>query len=61
MPLLAYAIRRASRAAIAMEARGLETGLRRTILDAQRFGRGDLAFSVVAFALLAAALVAVAG
>jgi energy-coupling factor transport system permease protein len=61
VPLLAYAIRRATRAAIAMEARGLEAGLRRTILDAQRFGSGDLAFSVVAFALLAAALVVTAG
>jgi energy-coupling factor transport system permease protein len=56
VPLLAYAIRRATRAAIAMEARGLEPGRRRTILDAQRFGRGDAAFVAVAFALLAAVL-----
>jgi energy-coupling factor transport system permease protein len=61
VPLLAYAIRRATRASIAMEARGLGPGIRRTILDAQRLGRGDLAFTVVALALLAAALVGTVG
>ncbi|MBF9232248.1 energy-coupling factor transporter transmembrane component T family protein [Microvirga alba] len=48
IPLLAFAIRRAGRTAIAMEARGLSPDAPRTVLNAPRFGRGDLIFALVA-------------
>lgn len=51
VPLLAFAIRRASRAAIAMEARGLGAG-RRTILDAPRATGADVVFVAIALLLL---------
>jgi len=51
--LLAFAIRRAGRAAIAMEARGLAPGARRTVIAAPRFHRRDIAFVAVALAMLA--------
>lgn len=57
VPLLAYAIRRASRTAIAMEARGLGVGGKRTVAGAPKWGHGDLAFVASAGALLAAAIV----
>lgn len=60
IPLLAYAIRRANRAAIAMEARGLATDVPRTVTGAPRFGRGDALFIVIAVALLTLCLVWVA-
>jgi len=56
IPLLAYAIRRAGRAAIAMEARGLGTGQARTILSAPRLSRRDAVFAGIALGLLAIAL-----
>ena len=51
VPLLAYAIRRASRAAIAMEVRGLD-GRTRTITAAPRLGRRDGWFVLSALGLL---------
>jgi len=54
VPLLAYAIRRASRAAIAMEARGLDAGINRTVLGAPLLHRRDTAFICIALALLPA-------
>jgi len=51
VPLLAYAIRRASRAAIAMEVRGLDGGPR-TITAAPRLERADGWFVVSAVGLL---------
>ena len=44
IPLLTYAIRRAGRSAIAMEARGFSATRPRTILDVPRFSRTDAAF-----------------
>lgn len=58
VPLLAYAIRRASRAAIAMEVRGLDRSPR-TITAAPRLGRADGWFVVVAVSLLVALIVAI--
>lgn len=55
LPLLAFAIRRASRAAIAMEARGLTGHGSRTILGAPVLARRDAVFAGAALALLAAA------
>jgi energy-coupling factor transport system permease protein len=52
IPLLAYAIRRASRAAIAMEARGLTADRPRTVVGAPELHRRDLVFAVVALILL---------
>jgi energy-coupling factor transport system permease protein len=52
IPLLAYAIRRAGRAAIAMEARGLGAKETRTIVGAPRFGPKDALFAAIAFGLL---------
>lgn len=54
VPLLAYAIRRAGRAAIAMEARGLGDKPRRTIAGAPRRSARDAVFCLAATALLAA-------
>ncbi|MCU0883992.1 MAG: energy-coupling factor transporter transmembrane protein EcfT [Beijerinckiaceae bacterium] len=59
LPLLAFAIRRASRAAIAMEARGLSRDGPRTILGAPVLARRDGVFAALALALLAVALVQV--
>lgn len=56
VPMLAYAIRRAGRSAIAMEARGLAPGVRRTILEAPRLHRRDLIATAAALAILAFAL-----
>lgn len=56
IPLLAYAIRRAGRAAIAMEARGLGTIGKRTIVAAPRLSRSDVLFAGIALGLLASAL-----
>jgi energy-coupling factor transport system permease protein len=55
LPLLAFAIRRASRAAIAMEARGLAGHGTRTILGAPVLARRDAVFAGLALALLVAA------
>ncbi len=52
LPLLAYAIRRATRAAIAMEARGLTAGAR-TIVGAPRLRTRDAIFTGASLALLA--------
>jgi energy-coupling factor transport system permease protein len=60
VPLLAYAIRRATRASIAMEARGLEAGAPRTILGAPRLAPTDLAFLAASGTALVLALAAVA-
>ncbi|QKV19700.1 energy-coupling factor transporter transmembrane component T [Oricola thermophila] len=54
VPLLAFAIRRAGRAAIAMETRGLAAGVPRTVLGAPVPRRRDLVFVLAALALLAA-------
>lgn len=61
IPLLAYAIRRAGRAAIAMESRGLGAGGRRTILAAPRLSRRDAAFAGITLGLLALTLAWSAG
>ena len=53
IPMLAFAIRRASRAAIAMEARGLGAPGKRTILGAPEFGRRDLVFLLASVLCLA--------
>jgi energy-coupling factor transport system permease protein len=52
LPLLVYAIRRATRAAIAMEARGLSAG-ERTITRAPVLRPADAVFATAALALLA--------
>jgi energy-coupling factor transport system permease protein len=52
VPLLAYAIRRASRTAIAMEARGLGSAAARTVFAAPRYRPADLVFAVSAVLLL---------
>lgn len=54
IPLLAFAIRRAGRAAIAMEARGLAPDGPRTVMNAPGFSRRDGIFGVAALAALAA-------
>ena len=51
IPLLAYAIRRAGRIAIAMEARGLSPGPR-TIMHVPPFTRRDAAFALAAAGLI---------
>lgn len=53
IPLLAYAIRRASRAAIAMEARGLAADTPRTVVGAPKSRLGDLLFVAAALSMLA--------
>lgn len=53
IPLLAFAIRRAGRAAIAMEARGLAPDGPRTVMDAPGFGRRDWVFAIAALGTLA--------
>lgn len=56
VPLLAFAIRRAGRAAISMETRGLAAGAPRTILGAPVLRPRDGAFAAAAALLLAAVL-----
>lgn len=56
IPLLAFAIRRAGRAAIAMEARGLGASQTRTIVGAPRLSQKDGAFAGIALAVLAVTL-----
>lgn len=56
IPLLAATIRKASRAAISMEARGLRRGMTRTSLHRSTFGRPDVVFGLAAALLLAALL-----
>jgi energy-coupling factor transport system permease protein len=55
IPLLAATIRKASRAAVSMEARGLRRPMTRTSLHRSSFGRADIAFAAAA-ALLAVLL-----
>jgi energy-coupling factor transport system permease protein len=52
IPLLAFAIRRAGRTAIAMEARGLSPDAPRTIMNAPAFHGRDGVFVVVALGML---------
>lgn len=56
VPLLAFAIRRASRSAIAMEARGFDPAAPRTIINVPGFSRYDAAFATAALACLVAAM-----
>ncbi|MEQ8451635.1 MAG: energy-coupling factor transporter transmembrane component T [Nitratireductor sp.] len=53
VPLLAFAVRRAGRAAIAMEARGLAAGGARTIINLPRLSRRDAVFVGLAGLVLA--------
>ncbi|QFU16189.1 energy-coupling factor transporter transmembrane component T [Microvirga thermotolerans] len=53
VPLLAFAIRRAGRTAVAMEARGLSPDGPRTLMNAPRFRRRDWAFGLLAMGALA--------
>lgn len=53
VPLLAFAIRRASRSAIAMHARGFDPAARRTVINAPGFSARDVAFAFAGFLLLA--------
>ena len=57
IPLLAFAIRRAGRAAIAMESRGLGLSAKRTIVGVPKLGRRDAVFVGAALSLLIASLV----
>jgi energy-coupling factor transport system permease protein len=59
IPLLAFAIRRAGRAAIALEARGLGGNSKRTLIKVPQLHRRDLVFSIATIALLALLLAAV--
>ncbi len=56
VPLLAYAIRRAGRSAIAMEARGLAPGQKRTVMNAPLLKRRDSAFVIISCLLLLSAI-----
>jgi energy-coupling factor transport system permease protein len=56
VPLLAFAIRRAGRTAIAMEARGLTANAPRTIMNAPTFHSRDIVFTVIALAALGACI-----
>lgn len=58
IPIMAFAIRRAGRTAIAMEARGFAAGRPRTIVDVPGFSKGDALFAAAMAACLAAAIVA---
>lgn len=57
IPLLAYAIRRAGRIAIAMEARGLSPDSPRTILNAPRFRGRDAVFVSIGVGVIAGCVV----
>lgn len=59
IPLLAIAIRRAGRTAIALEARGLRKGHDRTIIHVPPFRRRDAAFALAASLLLSVSIAAV--
>lgn len=61
IPLLAFAIRRATRTAIALEARGLAPGQPRTVMGAPAFHGRDLAFGVFSLMLAAGAIGVVLG
>jgi energy-coupling factor transport system permease protein len=61
IPLLAFAIRRAGRTAIAMEARGLGPDAPRTIMNAPAFHGRDGVFVVVALGVLGGCSVATVG
>jgi energy-coupling factor transport system permease protein len=61
IPLLAFAIRRATRTAIALEARGLSPDRPRTVMGAPAFHRRDLAFGVLSLTLAASAIGIVIG
>lgn len=52
IPLLAFAIRRAGRTAVAMEARGLSPDAPRTIINAPAFHARDVVFAGLALGLL---------
>lgn len=56
IPLLAFAIRRAGRTAIAMEARGFAAGRARTLTDVPAFSGRDVVFAVPVFLLMLVAL-----
>jgi len=56
VPLLAFAIRRASRTAIAMHARGFDPAAPRTVINVPGFSRHDLIFAVAWLVCLAAAV-----
>jgi energy-coupling factor transport system permease protein len=60
IPLLASTIRKASRAAISMEARGLTRPMHRTSLHRARLAPRDAVFMILALGLLAALLAGVA-
>lgn len=57
IPLLAYAIRRATRAALSFEARGLQAGKLRTHLPQPPITRADMSVAAAGTCLLAAILV----
>lgn len=59
IPLIAFAIRRAGRAAIALEARGLSAGRARTVTGAPRLRPRDGVFAVLSLGLLAGLVLAV--
>jgi energy-coupling factor transport system permease protein len=59
VPLLAFAIRRAGRTAIAMEARGLAADAPRTVINAPAFHSRDIIFVSVAVVSLGACIMAV--
>lgn len=59
IPLLASTMRRATRAAISMECRGLAPGMNRTSLHKSVFSGHDVVFSLGAVALLTAIILAV--
>ncbi len=61
VPLLAYAIRRAGRSALAMETRGLAPGRQRTVINAPAIGGNDRLFILAALCLLAVAIFAALG
>jgi energy-coupling factor transport system permease protein len=52
IPMLAFAIRRAGRTAVALEARGLSPGGPRTVLNAPGFKRSDAIFIIVALGMV---------
>lgn len=52
VPLLAFAVRRAGRTAIALEARGLSPAGPRTVMNAPRFTGADLVFVMAAVAAI---------
>jgi energy-coupling factor transport system permease protein len=52
IPMLAFAIRRAGRTAVALEARGLSPDGPRTVMSAPGFNRSDMIFIVVALGIV---------